>query len=57
MGRGLGGIRTEETRSLISGMKLRIDYVKMEGLEGSAYRIRAQKGQYYILFTPTTSKQ
>lgn len=39
-GAGFGGNRTEETRSLIPGMKLRIDYVKMEGLEESAYRIR-----------------
>lgn len=43
MGRSFGGIRTEETRSLIPGMKLRIDYVKMEGLEGSAYRIREHR--------------
>lgn len=32
MGRDLGGIRTEETRSLIPGMKLRTDCVKMEGI-------------------------
>lgn len=38
MGRDYGEIRTEETRSLIPGMKLRLDYVKMEETGRPGYR-------------------
>lgn len=39
-------------RSLIPGMKLRTDYVKMGGIEGSAYRIREHRRDNTVTRSP-----